>query len=86
MTREEEQRFCYSEDIKTGMDLGLGCLPNDLDPEDPVGQVADGPLQAVLFKGLVHWPFGAPELKEADEGKEAKEANESGEDEGAPEE
>ena len=40
MTKEEEWWFWRGEDIKIGVDLGLRCLPDDLEPEDLAGWVA----------------------------------------------
>ena len=69
-----------------GMHLGLGCLPNDLKPEDPPGKVAEGSQQAVTPEGPVCWPFGVPEPEEVDKGKEAYYVDKVEEDKGTPEE
>ena len=54
MTEEEKWQLWYSDNIKIGVNLGLECLPNDLEPKDLAGQVAEGPLQAAVPEGLVN--------------------------------
>ena len=75
MTKEEERRFWHGQDTKTSVDLVLGCPSNDLEPEDLVGWMAEGPPQALMPEGLVHWPFGAPEPEEVEYVKEAEESD-----------
>ena len=67
-----------------GMDLGLGCPYNDLEPKDMAGQLAKGLMQTAVTKGPVQWPFGTPYPEEADEGKEAEQADGVKEAEGNP--
>ena len=57
------------------MDLGLGCPPNKLKPEDLAGWVAKG-----LPASCGARRTGALEPEEVDEGEEPKEADEAGED------
>ena len=68
------------------MDLGRGCPPNDLEPEDLAGWVVEVLLQTTVPEGLVYWPFGALEPEEMDEVEEAEEVNEAKENEGNPKE
>ena len=64
-TEEEEWQFWHRQDIDMGVDLRLGCPAPGLLAE-PKGRVPEGPPQALTYKGLVHWPYGAPELEEVD--------------------
>ena len=69
-----------------GVDLGLGCPSNDLEPEELAGWVAKGPPQAAAPKGLVFWPFGAPDLDKVGKFENSEEVDKAREDEGTPEE